>query len=276
MRPFLLLTILAFCFNPSSHAQKKTGLYETLSLVMPTDPGARGASVAWHPKLKRYYAPKSGNTEYSMAIFDAKGKLVSPPGLETQFDIRGFWYSPVLKTFCANGYGDNGWVSYELDKKGIPVSTNKLVDEMTQPDEQSVGTFDEKNNLVYFLEGQNVIIYDAETQKKKGKIRLYINKKADANQQAGDQGSDGSNSDRVTPENINNSTVVYTGIPKAEFALLDFEEKEIQLYDKNTGYITQELSLPVNAPAQEMLCFSYCNKMYWLFDMKTKTWKAYK
>jgi hypothetical protein len=70
--------------------------------------------------------------------------------------------------------------------------------------------------------------------------------------------------------------VIYTGIPRQEFALLDFKNSEIQLYSKNTGYMMKKLSLPPEAPANEMLCFTYCNNIYWLFDQNTKIWRGYK
>ena len=263
---FLLITITA-------NAQQKTRLKEVISLVMPDDAGARAASLAWHPVLKRYYAPKSGNADYVMAIFDAKGKLVSPPELKTNFDIRGFWYNPKLKTFCANGYNDNGWITYTLDKKGIPVGINPICDSMCQPYPQSVGSFDVTKDLVYFLDGQQIVIYSSAGQLQQTKIRLHINYKNEAEEEAAAYDDDEANE---TPENINNSVVVYTGMPKAEFALLDFSNKTIQLYDKRSGFLTKKLSLPANAPVNEMLCFSYCNNIFWLFDMKTKTWKGYK
>ena len=271
------LILLAFIFTalsaPAFSQAKQKGLTEVMSLQMPEGAGARCASIAWHPVLKRYYAPKSGNADHFMARFDAKGKLVSPEGLKTMFDIRGFWYSPKLKTFCANGYNDNGWISYVLDSRGVPTDINHLVESMNQPDAQSVGSFDAKNNLVYFLKGQNVLTYNAATQKKTGSLRLHINYKSE--KEESDDINDVDNEDE-TPENINNSVVIYTGIPKAEFGLLDFTNKEIQLYDKATGYISQKFSLPDDAPADEMLCFSYCNGIYWLFSIDTKTWKGYK
>jgi hypothetical protein len=272
MKKWTLLTLFCIVISSIANAQQKT-LTEVISLEMPDDNGARASSIAWHPDLKRYYAPKSGNAEHLMAIFDAKGKPVFPENTKTLFDIRGFWYSPKLKTFCANGYNDNGWVSYILDKNGVPIGIKHLVETMNQPGEQSVGSFDMVNNLVFFLKGQNVVIYNAANQKKTGTIRLHINYKNE--KEESDDINDADDEDK-TPDNINSTVVVFTGIPKAEFALLDFTNKEIQLYDKNTGYISQKLSLPADAPADEMLCFSYCNNLYWLFDINTKTWKGYK
>jgi hypothetical protein len=39
-----------------------------------------------------------------------------------------------------------------LDAKGMPISINSLCSGMKQPDEQSVGAFDAKKNVVYFFD----------------------------------------------------------------------------------------------------------------------------
>ncbi len=270
MRKLFFLTVLLL-FSAASFAQR-SNMEEVMILQMPTDPGARASSVAWHPTLKRYYAPKSGNAVYSMGIFDPEGNLISPEGLQTNFDIRGFWYNPKLKTFCANGYNDDGWVTYKLDKDGIPADITHDVEYMAQPDVHSVGSFDAKNNYVYFLKGQNVIAYNASKFDEAKKIRLYINSK---NKDAAEL-MDILYSEDETPENVNYTTVIYTGIPKAEFALLNVEDKTIDFYDMTTGYITRISKLPSDAPAETMLCFSYANNIFWLFDLGNKMWHGYR
>lgn len=270
MKKLFIVCLLAAA-SLSSSAQKAS-LQETMTLQLPTDPGARASSIAWHPTLKRYYAPKSGNASYSMGIFDPKGNLVSPPGLQTDFDIRGFWYNPKLKTFCANGYNDLGWITYKIDKDGIPTGVIHDVEYMNQPDVHSVGSFDAKNNYVYFLKGQWVIAYNASKFDEVKKIRLYINAKNEKDADIWGALYDAN----TTPEDVNYTTIIYTGIPKAEFALLNVDEKTIDYYDLNTGYMTKSSKLPADAPAETMLCFSYANDIFWLFDISNKIWHGYK
>src|SRR4051812_44622439 len=74
-------------------------------------PGTRGASVAWHPIQKKYYASFAGNVDFPMGVFDATGKRVSADELKTQADTRGLWYDPAKKTIAGNGYSDFGWFS---------------------------------------------------------------------------------------------------------------------------------------------------------------------
>lgn len=265
----LLLTIISFAMPLL--AQNKE-LKEVVRLQMPDDPGERASSIAWHPFYKKYYAPKSGNAGYTLAIFDAEGKNVSPQKLNTGFDIRGFWYNPALKTFSANGYNDNGWMTYVLDQKGIPVDIQHDVLFMNQPDAQSVGSYDAANNLTYFLKGQFVVAYNATTHKEVKRTRLFVN--ATDEEEAVDV--DLFFDVNETPENVNYTTVIYTGIPKAEFALLNVDERTIDFYDSKTGIITKQYDLPFGAPADRMLCFSYANEFFWLFDIKTKIWHGYK
>ena len=55
---------------------KEIQLKKVLTLAMPGEDGSNGASVAWHPLLKLYYAAMAGNAIYNLGVFDAKGKLV--------------------------------------------------------------------------------------------------------------------------------------------------------------------------------------------------------
>lgn len=119
-------------------------------------PGTRGASVAWHPGLKRYYAAMAGNVGYPLSVFDATGKRVSPDSLNCEADVRGLWYNPVAKTIQGNAYGDGGWFSYKLDAKGMVKEVESLMEEMTQPNEQSVGAYNPVAAQVLFLDGSKV------------------------------------------------------------------------------------------------------------------------
>ncbi len=70
------------------------------------------------------------------------------------------------------------------------------------------------------------------------------------------------------PENYNSNVAVCIGIPNAEFGLLDVSIKQIELYDKTIGLMTQILKLPINAPANKIFTFSFANGIYWLLIKK--------
>ncbi|HYD22194.1 MAG TPA: hypothetical protein VEB40_12015 [Flavipsychrobacter sp.] len=264
--PLLLLTLLTL----SGYAQRERELTKVLELQMPQGPGARGASVAFHPTLKRYYAAIGGNAAHAMAIFDQQGRKLSGNDQKALFDIRGFWWSPELKTFCANGYSDLGWVSYQLDSRGTPVAVNEIFGGMHQPGEHSSGAFNPKTNELYFLDGPDLLVYPIATgEEEKDVIHLHIGASKESESVEYEE-----EEDLVADEY--NTSVVYTSRPSAEFGLLNHYLKTIELYSKATGYITEKLLLPADAPTDEMMCFAYANGIYWLFDRTTRAWKGYK
>jgi hypothetical protein len=260
---FLILPVLV------SLAQGPKQLKKAIELKIPREGGARAASVAWHPLQKKYYAAMAGNTSFCLGVFDMKGTRLSPAEQQTLFDVRGLWYNPNTKTLQMNGYNDFGWGEYKLDLKGFPASVKTLFTGVNQPDDQSVGAFDPKKNLVYFFNSDgNLDMYSLKDGSYSDDIELHLGvKKAD---DAGLQ----DNEDVIA--NYNSTTAVFTGIKNSEFALLNFNKKQIELYNAEDGYLTQTLSLPDDAPAEDILCFAYSNGFYWLFDRTARIWKGYK
>jgi hypothetical protein len=261
-----LLTILMQSTVPVNAQPVKT-LKKVLELKMPREDGANGASVAWHPGLKKYYAAMAGNVSFPLSVFDAAGKSLSPAEQETLFDIRGLWYYPKLKTIQMNGYNKFGWAEYKLNTKGFPVEIKELYPGMNQSNENCAGSFNPKENAVYFFnEDGNLDAYDYGTAEYLEAKDLYLGNKNE------NEFSD--NYDVL--ENYNSTTAVFTGIPKAEIGVLNVAEKQIELYNIATGYLTQILKLPGTAPAKEWLNFAWSNNIYWLFDTESRTWKGYK
>lgn len=268
---FTLLLTLPFLAD----AQVVKTLKKTITLTMPKTadddmPGTRGAAVVWHPVQKKYYAAFAGNEGYPLAVFNASGTRLSGDDLTTLADIRGLWYNPSIKKICGNGYSDLGWFNYKLDTKGIPDESEVYAEGMNQPGEQSIGVFNEKSNMVYFLYDQNVYVYNADAmQEEDSTIRLYpgIIKKDDI-----DEDDDG----EYLSEDYNSNVLIYTGIPKAEFGLLNVVEKQVELYNRKTGLMTQKLKLPADLPTWSSFSFSYTNGTYWAFDQDTRTWTGYK
>ena len=274
MKKLLALLILISPFVLSAQTLKL--LKKTITLKMPKTvdddmPGTRGASVAWHPVLKKYYASFAGNVAYPMAVFDATGKRLSGDDLNTMADTRGLWYNTKLKTICGNGYNETGWFSYMLDKKGIPEDVDIYSEGMNQPDEQSVGAYNAKGNMVYFLSGQEIRVYNAEAEEEEDStIRLYagIAKEDDIDEDTDDES--------FLDTDIYNSALIYTGTPKAEFGLLNYEKNQVELYNRKTGLMTKILKLPEDVVTYGSFNFSYSNGIYWLFNQDTRTWTGYK
>jgi hypothetical protein len=250
-------------------AQPVKELKKILELKIPSsrEEGANAAAVAWHPVQKKYYAAMAGNPIHFIGVFDTKGKLLNPETQEALFDLRGLWYNSTTKTLQMNGYNDYGWAEYILDKKGFPSATKILHEEMNQPAEHSVGAFNPKENVVYFLNSEGSIDkYDYST----GKYTTFIEL------QLGNSDADDESDNYEVLEEYNSTSVVYTGIKGAELGLLNTANKEIELYNMESGLLTRKLSLPSGAPLPDFLNFAYCNGIYWLFDNQARIWMGYK
>ena len=269
MKKILLsLFISTLCFSLlKTYGQTIRVLKKTIELQMPGEDGANGGSVAWHTVQKKYYAAMAGNTSYPLAVFDASGKKLSPDELITFIDVRGLWYNPETKKICGNGFNDKGWFSYQLNEKGIPEDITIILEGKNQPGEQSVGTYNTKNKLLYFISGKSVLAYDMEGKPiEDSSIQLSIIKIPDFN---GDE-------EEYIEDNFNTTTVVYSGILKNEYGLLNYNIPQIELYNKNTGAISQILKLPEGTLAYNWFNFSFANGIYWLFDKDNRKWIGYK
>ncbi len=270
MKKLFLLPAFLFCIINFSFTQSTQSFKQTIILKMPGETGVNGtngANIAFHPIQKKYYAAMAGNSEYPISVFDIKGKKLSPDDLAAGFDVRGLWYNTVTKTIQGNGYNDFGWTNFKLDAKGIPTGNTVFLEGMYQPGEQSVGTFDAKNKVVYFLSGKKVIEYNSTTGIAGKEYALNIITDSTV-------ADDAESTD--LPYRYNHTTVAYTGIAKAEFGLLNTDEKKIEFYDKSTGRLTKTISFPENAVCSDAFNFCYANGQFWLFDKDNRLWIGYK
>jgi hypothetical protein len=262
---FLPVLILAGALPAASQTVKS--VKKVLELKITDEGGANGASVAWHPGLKKYYAAIAGNASFPLSVFDADGNLLSPPGQQALFDLRGMWYYPKLKTIQMNGYDEFGWAEYKLDNKGLPVDIKELYPGMNQTNENSTGSYSPKENVVYFFnEEGNLDAFDYGTAEFLETKDLYL----------GSSKEEEFSGNEEVLENYNHTSAVYTGLSRAEIAVLNVSGRQIELYNLATGYLTQVLKLPESAPANTWLNFAYCNNTYWLFDKESRIWQGFR
>lgn len=274
MKKIFLLAVVIFAGTVVLQAQLKSLPKKVMELKMPKTadddmPGTRGACVAWHPVQKKYYAVMAGNAEYPLAVFDITGKRISDDDLTAMKDSRGLWYDPVKKEINGNGYDETGWFKYVLNKKGIPDSASTIQEGSHQPDAQSVGAYNTERKQVMFLKGSTVSLYAIADGTTSEAVDInWGRKKAD--------GKSDEEPSEETPPAYNNSTVVYTGIKNAELGFLNLEKKQIELYDLLTGFMTQKIKLPEDAPVEPAFNFAYANGIYWLFSIEDRKWIGYK
>jgi hypothetical protein len=274
MKKLLLLLLLLPALH-NAQAQVKTRLLKkVMELKMPQTaedemPGTRGASVAWHPIQKKYYAAMAGNSAYPLAVFNATGKRLSDDDAACLMDVRGLWYNAAKKAINGNGYAENGWFVYNADAKGMVTGYDYLFDGQNQPGDQAVGALNSAKNCVQFLSGATVFYYGVADAAAKDSVMLHFGRTAK-------QGDAGDENAAVTPEDYNSTAVIYSGVAKAELGVLNVTEKQVELYNAKTGFLSQTLKLPADAPVDVSFNFSFANGIYWLFDQEARVWKGYK
>ncbi|MBX9782191.1 MAG: hypothetical protein K2X48_02755 [Chitinophagaceae bacterium] len=272
MKKFILTLILIAAVNVFVTAQTVREARKSVELKMPAGGGDNGGTVAINLKSRNLYATITGNKTYSMAFFNNTGEMVSPPDMALMADIRGLWYNPAQKTFHANTFG-GGWVSYTMDEAGIPYDVKPLFPGVTQPTANSVGVYNQRENVVYFLKGSVVVTYDATTGKqipeKTYALKLGYTKKNPAP-------ADFKMDSAQINKNYNSTTVVFTGINNAEFGVLNVQSKEIELYSKQDGLMYQKLRLTTDAYVRDKFNFAFANNTFFLFDKSKRAWVGYR
>jgi hypothetical protein len=233
--------------------------------------GSNGASVVWHPLQKKYYAAMAGNAEFPLEIYDETGNSLTDTNLTSMFDVRGFWYNSRDKKIQGNAYNDFGWIEYMTDENGLNVYMRKLFSGMKQPEAQSSGAYDEKNNAVYFFDNVNLLGVEKRNLKTGAIDTTFIlhygsrTKEEIKLEEEFDLG-----------EKYNSSALGFTGISGSEIALLNAFDMQIEFYNLTNGLMTKILRLPGDAPAELALNFCYSNGIFWLFDKSGRKWLGYK
>ena len=276
-----LLLGLSLLSTSLVNAQVVKTLTKTIELAMPkiviqsstgadSMAGKRGGAVVWHPLQKKYYASFAGNATFPLSVFSPAGKRLSADDQTCLEDLRGLWYNPKLKKICGNGYSDIGWFSYKLDEKGFPIESEIIAAGQNQPGLQSIGTFNPSSNMVYFLNGQKIFVYNENAmQEEDSTVRLYVGITKTEDIKSDDDAT-------VLSSDYSYNVLLYTGIPKAEFGLLNAVERKVELYNRKTGLLTMKLLLPPDLPTWGAFNFSYANGIYWAFDQDTRIWTGYK
>lgn len=273
MKKIIFFTALLALAAADISAQPFIALKKVLELKMQKTadddmPGTRGASVAWNPLAKKYYAVFAGNMGFPLAVFDEKGKRLTNDDLTAMIDTRGLWYNPSTKQICGNGYSDNGWFAYKSDSKGLVKDIEVIAAGQYQPDAQCTGAYNPVTKQVLFLYGSQVTMYDSNQMPVDSLTIHWSRKKADG---------PADTEDRLTSsEDHNYTNVLYTGLKGRELAFLNITDKVIELYDIKSGYMTGKLNLPETAKTEASFNFAYANGIYWLFDIENRTWKGYK
>jgi hypothetical protein len=226
-----------------------------LKLTIQSEGGSNGAAVVYNPVKQIYYAVFAGNADYPLETFDQSGGLLSTS--QAGNDMRGMWWNPKNGKLEGNCYSDGGIVAIDLDDQGYPYFANEVIFDGAdhQPTEHSCGVFDPvKKEILYYSEGA-VVGYSRKSGKpSKTYIPLALS---------------------VPLENINWSSMIYTGVKDKEIGILDEVSKKVYIFNKS-GNQTATVQLPAEAPVNQAFNFSYANGLLFLFDKDSRVWTGYR
>lgn len=225
----------------------------SIQLAMQQPNGTNGTAVAFNPDKKVYYAVMGGHHSYPLETFHKKGKAIFQS--ESYCDARGMWWNTGKKQIERNIY-KGGIKQTKPPKKGVLIGsiTEVLIDSLTQPDPNSCAVWDEQNQSLWYYHQGIFYQYDYQTSE------LLLEQKIDL------------------PCPINDITafsLIYTNIPNEELGLLNFQKKEVYLFDKNTFELKRTITLPTDAPTDAYFGFAYANSHVFLFDKGSRTWVGY-
>ncbi|MCB9284607.1 MAG: hypothetical protein H6563_11070 [Lewinellaceae bacterium] len=254
MKNLLLTLFLSALFTGVVFSQKPlTYPPAVLSLAIEQSSGTNGSAVAWNPTAGLYYALIAGNSEYPLEVFNQTGGSVRQ--MEAGIDLRGLWWNPKAKALQGNCPGETGWVQLDSDNKGIPTgSSSFLVEGEHQPDFQSVAAFDAKKKKLVFYNNGALYLYNAKNGAQAGTVQLPL---------------------PVSQENINFTTVGFTGKKNYEYVLLDYDQQKLYFFNRS-GAFTAESQLPYDAVTNDAFRFSFANGIAFLYDAEERVWTGYK
>ena len=227
----------------------------SLKLEIQGEDGTNGSSIAFNPKSNMYYSAIAGNPSYPLETFNENG--INVHSAEVSSDIRGIWYNSKAKSLQGNCYDNGGIVTIGLNSNQYATGGNKVLFEgRNQPGVNSCGALDVKRKEVVYYDFGNVIGYNIKTGNK-GKVNLKLDIP-------------------ILDENVNSTTLIYTGQSKMEYGILDHYNKKVLLFNAKSGEHTATVSLPSDAPTHSSFRFSFANGYVFLYNVDSRTWYGYK
>lgn len=214
--------------------------------------GSNACAVTYNPEKQLYYTAFAGNSAYPLEVFDTKGqnRYTGAAGV----DLRSLWYNPKKHNLQGLGYPRRGLFNITLDDAGLPAAVKPSNDSIAAiPNTQSTAGWDGKGALLFF-DGQWLYRFSMGLKQKKKFVPQSI---------PGDMA------------NLNNTTVVYTGVKGYELGFYDSFEGKVYFTDLKGAY-TGTSMLPASAPRAESFRFSFANGLVWLFNGNERTWFAYR
>jgi hypothetical protein len=227
-----------------------------VTLKMKAYNGSNAAAVCYNDDKNLYYAAFAGNEKYSLEVFDLYGQHLFQT--KTNFDVRGLWYNPKTKQIEGNAYNNEGIIRKKLDEKAYPFEEASPVLAVTEgPTQQAVGIYNSRKKVIYYMgkvSEAEVEIYKAKDHSLKGKVKLQL---------------------PASASEINETTILYTGVKNMEFAVLDVGNSKLLFFDKKGNY-KDSIPLHVSFELQTWFNVSFANGYLFLFNKNDREWTGYK
>lgn len=256
-----LLTTLVLCVFTLApvHAQKAVTAKQKMKVVIPDGSGTNAASIAWNPKNKTYYTCYAGNSTFPLYMFSKKGKITNT--MTTRIDTRGFWFNENqnrLEGTAWNGAGYGpGYFYRTVDKKGVPGEDQYVkFPSMQEVPDYCIPAYDKDRDELVYIDQNFITRFSHKDGSEVGSVNLKL-------------------PSGVSWEDINMTTVIYTGKKGEEYGVLDFVVGKVYLFDMTSGNVTKTVTLPAEAPDPHYYCFAYANGMFWTYSTLSRTWYAY-
>lgn len=213
------------------------------------------SGVAFNPNLNLYYGVRAGNSAFPLETWSVTGTPLY--NTTAGFDWRGMWWNPITNQLEGNGYNTMGMWRADLNGSGYALNTGyNIFTGLNQPDAQSCGDLDcDAYEVLYYSNG-SIYRYSRTTNAFLGSYPIT--------------------GTPVAISNLNSTTVMYTGCPGKEIALLDYNNKRVYVYNKANGAYAGMSQLPASAVTTSAFRTSWANCYVWLFNLANYTWYSYK
>lgn len=254
---YCCIIISALIFIPSSFLYAQCTPYTNAVAGITLSPCPNGtenrSGVAYNPYFNIYYSVDAGNPDYPIQTYNSSGTLLD--NRAEGFDYRGLWWNPNTNQLEGNGYDGLGGSKQKLNAtNGYPLGLVATYAGTFQPDDQSCGAYDYKDNVVFYFNAGSIYVYARANGKLIGHRSL-----------------------RNVPaplSHINSTSVIYTGCTGMEVGIYDFVLKRVYLFSAPSGEYAASIQLPTNAPTHDRFAMAYANNLFWLFD--NDSWYSYK
>jgi len=246
----IVTTVLAF------FALKSAILAQTVTAVgIVTLTGAPNTPmmIAFNPFFNLYYASSGGGGCNQMMTYTVTGGAPIS-NVSVCYDARGSWWNTNTNVLEGNGYNGSGIYTVTLNGSGIPTGAGAFFPAgNTQPDQQSMGSYDAaNNNIIYYFNGQLI--------KRNRTTNVLVATISITGLPVG-------------LGNLTNYCGFFTGTPGKEYAVFDYVNRRAYYINYNTGAFVSTVQFPPTAGAPNNYSLSYSNGLF--FICNGSTWIGY-